>query len=283
MATNYINPNTCNKKPSCVLIFNDGGGYSVPDLTTGLLTLNDGSSSVVINYADIIAQSVDEICSTAGVKGQWTLTVNTAPSTACCNNTLDYNVAMEWQESCSQVGSKNYHIIGSGNVPDTTTTIATAIKNAINADPSAVVTASSSGAVVTVTAKTEGLAGLLIKVTSNITLVASVANTAPAGNYDDLVAMGIDGALLDGTSATYAQIWISYWEHGAASTLESANSSDACGLSCRRTCLLLVEEDGTAAFQVLTNSGALLNILEGAASTAQYNAKHSTTWCTNPS
>lgn len=264
---NYINPNSCNK-PSCWLVFKDDGSATTPTISNGIISLNDGTRSLTIPVNDILP-GVNDKCYTAGTKQIGTITVNTAPSTACCGNTLTYNVTIQWQNSCSQVESKNYQVIGSGDTPDTTTTIATAIKNSINADEFRVVNATSSTNVVTITAIAQGVFFQVKATDTIITYATTTANVDPVGSYNDLLAMGIPAGATSGSGTKYTVIWVPYKYLAPASTQD-------CQLVCMRSCALFFQEGASPSN---TEMDALQTILEGGSTLAAYMARHSTSWC----
>lgn len=282
MALQYVNPNSCNK-PDCYLVFNDAGNKTVPTLINGILTLTDDSGHVVkIPYADILpGNAVEMKCSAAGTNRTTTVTVNTAPSTACCGFILNYNVSITWQGTCENPITKTYPIQGFGDAADTTTTIATKIAAAITADADAAVTATSSTNVVTIVGKNTSIVFQTDVTASIMTAVVTVNGYPPSGFTADLVAMGIPLSLLT-AAATYQILWIPYKFYSPA-TGQADNQGNVCNVVCQHSCAIIVQENGTAEAAILTNAGTLEDALEGTVAGSltlpSWIGRHSTTWC----
>jgi hypothetical protein len=212
MATS-INPNSCNPA-SCFLVYNAGAGATAPTLANGQISFNDTVRTLKLCYGDILcgATCTAKTCHQEGARKQQTVTVVTAPSTSCCGNTITYGITIQWPIACGQNQEENFEVIGQGDLPDTTTTIATRLAAAINANPLIPVTATSVAAVVTLVSDVVGI-DFLVKVgasiSGSITTATTVVNVNPFGRTADLVAMGIPADQLT-ASANYDGIRICY-------------------------------------------------------------------------
>jgi predicted aconitase len=156
-------------------------------------------------------------------------------------------------------------VIGQGDAPDTVTTIATRLKNAINANPLIPVTASNVAGVITLVADEAGIdfhTSVSASVSGAITTAVTVANVNPFGRPEDLEAMGVPSDLID-QSATYNAVRISYW-----GTADSTTQQPKCKCYVLKECWVFVEDGGAAESDILTGANALQAILAGSTSGA---------------
>lgn len=192
------------------------------------------------------------------------------------DGTITYGVTINGLNDCGVNFQKTYpaYVCCDG----TETTIVTALKTVINADPDRLVNATGTTTLI-LTARTAGLPFLATVRSTQFTTVISTPNTIEFGSAQDLIdKWGISASELD-SGGTYEVMVVKYWDstvdtanpHGAGVQAYAGGATSYLESVIWKTCYLIVQTDaGTAEGFVLSNSGKLCSIFAGTATAAKY-------------